>query len=105
MTEFNRIGLVGRPEHSGVITSLTRLIPYLQSKELVVVLDHDTASLIDDSTVEVGTRMQLSASCDLVVVVGGDAVLSPIQGDLQPRVQVVDGKLFPEGLEIGRAHV
>ena len=72
MTEFNCIGLVGRPEHSGVITSLTRLIPYLQSKELVVVLDHDTASLIDDSTVEVATRMQLSASCDLVIVVGGD---------------------------------
>jgi NAD+ kinase len=97
MTEFNRIGLVGRPEHSGVITSLTRLIPYLQSKELVVVLDHDTASLIDDSTVEVGTRMQLSASCDLVVVVGGDGsmlnVAKYVASEGVPVIGINRGKL------------
>ena len=97
MTEFNRIGLVGRPEHSGVITSLTRLIPYLQSKELVVVLDHDTASLIDDSTVEVGTRMQLSASCDLVIVVGGDGsmlnVAKYVASEGVPVIGINRGKL------------
>ena len=97
MTEFNRIGLVGRPEHSGVITSLNRLIPYLQSRELVVVLDHDTASLIDDSTVEVGTRMQLSASCDLVVVVGGDGsmlnVAKYVASEGVPVIGINRGKL------------
>ena len=97
MTEFNRIGLVGRPEHSGVITSLTRLIPYLQSKELVVVLDHDTASLIDDSTVEVATRMQLSASCDLVIVVGGDGsmlnVAKYVASEGVPVIGINRGKL------------
>jgi NAD+ kinase len=95
--EFNRIGLVGRPEHSGVITSLTRLIPYLQSKELVVVLDHDTASLIDDSTVEVATRMQLSASCDLVIVVGGDGsmlnVAKYVASEGVPVIGINRGKL------------
>ncbi|MDG2251439.1 MAG: NAD(+) kinase [Gammaproteobacteria bacterium] len=97
MTEFNRIGLVGRPEHSGVITSLNRLIPYLQSRELVVVLDHDTASLIDDSTVEVGTRMQLSASCDLVIVVGGDGsmlnVAKYVASEGVPVIGINRGKL------------
>lgn len=97
MTEFNRIGLVGRPEHSGVITSLTRLIPYLQSKELVVVLDHDTASLIDDSSVEVATRMQLSASCDLVIVVGGDGsmlnVAKYVASEGVPVIGINRGKL------------
>lgn len=97
MTEFNRIGLVGRPEHSGVITSLTRLIPYLQSKELVVVLDHDTASLIDDSTVEVATRMQLSANCDLVIVVGGDGsmlnVAKYVASEGVPVIGINRGKL------------
>ena len=97
MTEFNRIGLVGRPEHSGVITSLARLIPYLQSKELVVVLDHDTASLIDDSTVEVATRMQLSASCDLVIVVGGDGsmlnVAKYVASEGVPVIGINRGKL------------
>jgi NAD+ kinase len=97
MTEFNRIGLVGRPKHSGVVTSLTRLIPYLQSKELVVVLDHDTASLIDDSTVEVATRMQLSASCDLVIVVGGDGsmlnVAKYVASEGVPVIGINRGKL------------
>ena len=89
--------MVGRPEHSGVITSLTRLIPYLQSKELVVVLDHDTASLIDDSTVEVATRMQLSASCDLVIVVGGDGsmlnVAKYVASEGVPVIGINRGKL------------
>ena len=97
MTEFNRIGLVGRPEHSGVITSLTRLIPYLQSKELVVVLDHDTASLIDDSSVETGTRMQLSVNCDLVIVVGGDGsmlnVAKYVASEGVPVIGINRGKL------------
>ena len=72
MTDFKRIGLIGRPGHSGVAASLARLIPYLQSKHLTIMMDDATASFVDDASVEVGSRMQLSASCDLVIVVGGD---------------------------------
>jgi len=97
MTEFKRIGLVGRPGHSGVVASLARLIPYLQSKELVVVLDHDTASLIDDSSVETGTRMQLSVNCDLVIVVGGDGsmlnVAKYVASEGVPVIGINRGKL------------
>jgi len=35
-------------------------------------MDDATSELMGNTTVEVGSRMQLSASCDLVVVVGGD---------------------------------
>ena len=72
MSEFKRIGLVGRPGHSGVITSMSRLIAYLGSKNLSIMMDDATSELMENTTAEVGARMQLSASCDLVVVVGGD---------------------------------
>lgn len=72
MSEFKRIGLVGRPGHSGVVTSMSRLIACLQSKDLSIMMDDATSELMGNTTVEVGSRMQLSASCDLVIVVGGD---------------------------------
>ena len=72
MSEFKRIGLVGRPGHSGVVTSMSRLIAYLRSKDLSIMMDDATSELMGNTTVEVGSRMQLSASCDLVIVVGGD---------------------------------
>ena len=72
MSEFKRIGLVGRPGHSGVVTSMSRLIAYLRSKDLSIMMDDATSELMGNTTVEVGSRIQLSASCDLVVVVGGD---------------------------------
>ncbi|MED5411632.1 MAG: NAD(+) kinase [Pseudomonadota bacterium] len=72
MSEFKRIGLVGRPGHSGVVTSMSRLIACLRSKDLSIMMDDATSELMGNTTVEVGSRIQLSASCDLVVVVGGD---------------------------------
>ena len=72
MSEFKRIGLVGRPGHSGVVTSMSRLIAYLRSKDLSIMMDDATSELMGNTTVEVGSRIQLSASCDLVIVVGGD---------------------------------
>lgn len=72
MAEFKRIGLLGRPGHDGVVASLSRLISYLQAKDLAIMMDEVTSELMENASVEVGSRMQLSASCDLVVVVGGD---------------------------------
>ena len=37
-----------------------------------IMMDDATSELMGNTTVEVGSRIQLSASCDLVVVVGGD---------------------------------
>ena len=72
MTGFKRIGLVGRPDHSGVVDSLQRLLALLATKELTVVLDDITAGLIDSSGQQVCKREELSNHCDLVIVVGGD---------------------------------
>jgi NAD+ kinase len=72
MTKFNKIGLVGRPDHKGVVTSLKRLTSYLVNKEKSVFVDEATASLLDNPSAIVVTKSELSVSCDLVIVVGGD---------------------------------
>ncbi|NKB31896.1 MAG: NAD(+) kinase [Pseudomonadales bacterium] len=97
MSEFKRIGLVGRPGHSGVVASLSRLITYLQAKNLSVMMDDETSELMENVTVDVGTRMQLSASCDLVVVVGGDGsmlnVAKHVASEGVPVIGINRGKL------------
>ena len=72
MTKFNKIGLVGRPDHKGVVTSLKRLTSYLIDKEKSIFVDEATASLLDNPSANVVTKSELSVSCDLVIVVGGD---------------------------------
>ncbi len=43
MADFKRIGLVGRPDHSGVVDSLTRLLAFLGEQDVSSVLDDVTA--------------------------------------------------------------
>lgn len=97
MTEFKRIGLVGRPDHSGVVDSLQRLLALLATKELTVVLDDITAGLIDSSGQQVYKREELSNHCDLVIVVGGDGsmlnVAKYVAADQVPVIGINRGRL------------
>ncbi len=97
MTEFKRIGLVGRPDHSGVVDSLQRLLALLASKELSVVLDDITAGLIPSNGQQVCTREELSSHCDLVIVVGGDGsmlnVAKFVAADQVPVIGINRGRL------------
>ncbi|MDD9959641.1 MAG: NAD(+) kinase [Gammaproteobacteria bacterium] len=97
MSEFKRIGLIGRPGHSGVVASLSRLISYLHSKNLSIMMDEVTSELMENTTVEVGTRIQLSANCDLVVVVGGDGSMlnaaKSVASEGVPVIGINRGKL------------
>jgi len=97
MTGFKRIGLVGRPDHSGVVDSLQRLLTLLAAKELTVVLDDITAGLIDSSGQQVRKREELSSHCDLVIVVGGDGsmlnVAKYVAADQVPVIGINRGRL------------
>jgi NAD+ kinase len=97
MTGFKRIGLVGRPDHSGVVDSLQRLLTLLAAKELTVVLDDITAGLIDSSGQQVCKREELSSHCDLVIVVGGDGsmlnVAKYVAADQVPVIGINRGRL------------
>lgn len=72
MSKFKQIGLIGRPDHNGVVETLQRVIALLQSRGHEVVLEQQTAELVPDISLPVFERHQLGAQSDLVVVVGGD---------------------------------
>ena len=115
MTDFKRIGLVGRPDHSGVVDSLLRLFAFLGNQDVDIVLDDVTAGLIENPGVNECTREELSSRCDLVIVVGGDGsilnVAKFIASDQVPVIGINRGKLgfltdvLPNEIETNIANV
>lgn len=96
MKKFKRIGLIGRPGHSGVVDSLRRLLEFLATRKLQVVLDQATAKLLKNHGQQVAERNALSRACDLIIVVGGD-------GSMLNAAQVVTaGKVPVIGINRGR---
>jgi NAD+ kinase len=110
MLKFTRIGIVGRPNHKGVLETLKRLMAYLAEKPVIAVLDHMTAGLLSAPKVETCSRRELASRCDLVIVVGGDGsmltVAKHIASDQVPVIGINRGRLgfltdiLPEDLEI-----
>lgn len=97
MANFERIGLVGRPGHEGVVETLRRLLKFLVAKELSIVVDDITAKLIDQHGQQECTREELSQHCDLVIVVGGDGsmlnIAKHIASDQVPVIGINRGRL------------
>ena len=97
MANFKTIGLVGRPGHAGVLDTLRRLLAILSKRKLAVILDNDTARLLRESAYSSFSRQELSAHCDLVIVVGGDgtmlSVAKSIASDKIPVIGVNRGRL------------
>ena len=111
MSEFNNIGLVGRPSHAGVVDTLHRLLAFLSAKELTIFLDDRTAKLIENHGQRQCKREELSKFCDLVIVVGGDGsmlnVAKFVASDQVPVIGINRGRLgfltdiLPDELEEG----
>ncbi len=111
MSEFNNIGLVGRPGHAGVVDTLHRLLAFLNTKELTIILDDHTAKLVENHGQKQCKREELSKFCDLVIVVGGDGsmlnVAKFVASDQVPVIGINRGRLgfltdiLPEELEEG----
>ena len=97
MKEFKRIGLVGRPGHSGVVETMRRLLAYLDKKDVSVVLVDGSSSLIEDHGQTESPAQELSQHCDLVVVVGGDGsmlnVAKYVAADKVPVIGINRGRL------------
>ncbi len=70
--KFFRIALMGRHSVEHVGQTLTALIDYLKSQDREVVLEHETASILDRKDLPVVFSNHLKEACDLVIVVGGD---------------------------------
>ena len=76
MSQFSRIGLVGRIGNESAGYSLQRLILFLKRRGLSIVLDEQTTKDLDNKhEVPVMSREELAGQCDLIIVVGGDGSL------------------------------
>lgn len=79
MTQFFTIGLIGKLNNDRARYSVERLIAFLRSRELSLVIESDTAKLLGreyhDSKIAVADMATLGRDCDLAIVVGGDGSL------------------------------
>jgi len=109
MADFSKIGLVGRPGHSGVVETLKSLLALLLTKDVAVILDQQTAKLLPGHSQSECLREDLGQVCDLVIVVGGDgsmlSVARAVTTGMVPVIGVNRGRLgfltdiLPEELE------
>lgn len=72
---FKTIGIYGRVNNAGVKETLKTLIQYLQSLNQSIRVDLETAVALEDPTLIGTPRNELSRSCQLLIVVGGDGSL------------------------------
>lgn len=70
--KFNKIALMGRIGVEGVPETLITLKDYLLSKKKAVVIEKNTAEMMDDNTLNILAADTLHNKADLLIVVGGD---------------------------------
>ena len=75
MTEFKRVGLLGRREHPGVSNVVAHLLELLDSRGIDVVLEDRLATLSHFETRAMQPRDAIGANVALAVVIGGDGSL------------------------------
>jgi len=93
VSQFTRLGLVGRRDNPGVTESLQTVVEFAVARQLELVLETFTAQMLEPqitSGVPVADRDQLGDRCDLLVVVGGDGSLLGVGRELaRSQVPVV----------------
>ncbi|MCY4264145.1 MAG: NAD(+) kinase [Gammaproteobacteria bacterium] len=72
MGKFSTVAIVGRSDHAGVVETVSKLSHFLADRGLEVVIDEITARLLESDKLRIYPRAEISAHCDLVIVVGGD---------------------------------
>ncbi len=97
MAAFETVGLITKRGDARVAATLERLIGYLRSVRVAVVLDAQSASSLPAFDLPLVAREDLGQRCDLVVVVGGDGTFlgaaRALIGDGVPLVGVNLGRL------------
>src|SRR3990167_4703780 len=72
---FKIIGIFGRVKNSKVAETLKALIHYLRSLNQVILVDAETATVLNDASIVCVSHCELSKRCNLLIVVGGDGSL------------------------------
>lgn len=95
-TPFNIVGIMGRVRNPGVVETLRALIEFMATQKQKVLLDTETASVLNDPSINAVPKQTLSKQCDLLIVVGGDGSL------LQAARTVVNDGVPVLGINRGR---
>ena len=69
---FTKIGLIGRGRHEGSVETLRSLLDLLHRRGLEALIEPRLAKLCADCNAREAGRDEIGATCDLVIVVGGD---------------------------------
>ncbi len=75
MEQFRNVGVIGRLGGTQVVGTLMRLVKYLESREVNVILDDRLPEVLPGVSLQSGSQKMLGEVCDLVIVVGGDGSL------------------------------
>ena len=81
--EVKKIGVFCKPKAKSANSVLNRLIPWLQKKGYHVLLDTDTASIINESSSH--EKREVSRQADLLIVLGGDGTLLSVARAAHPH--------------------
>ncbi len=75
MTAFKTVGIFGRVQNPGVRETLKALVHYLSKLHQDFFVESETACQLNDEKVNIISREDLGAQCNLLIVVGGDGSL------------------------------
>jgi NAD+ kinase len=93
--QFSTIGIIVKPEAAVVRDTLSRLIAYLNNKQIKVLLD-ESARGICKGTDKTLPRSELARQSDLVITIGGDGTI------LNAARSIADEDVPLVGINIGR---
>ncbi len=91
MSEFKRIGIIGRHEANAlVVDTINHLYTFLQGRNIEIVVEHKAAAVLAEQNVTGYSHDELGKKCDLAIVVGGDgSMLTAARALAQHHVPVV----------------
>lgn len=74
-SQFKTAGILGRVRNSGTVETIKALIHYLRTLNQDLIVESETANMLDDVSLKVKPRNEISKHCDILIVVGGDGSL------------------------------
>ncbi len=83
MSEFKKIGIIGKPHSPDIKPVLDTLIPWLKARNKEIFLDTDTASAT--GLAKTHQKSKIPALADMIIVLGGDGTLLSVARLIEQR--------------------
>jgi len=74
-SQFKTIGLIGKPQHSEALQTLTSLFKFLQARGHSIIVDRRLSGQLNLPTVKYDDLVGIGDKCNLAIVVGGDGYM------------------------------